>query len=208
MASIRVHDVGLGEAAAEVPFGGGVGEPLGVQGVEVNLVVASELEVFDAFAAGEEVEGDVQDVVGFVIGEMPLEEVEVVVDVADQAGSAGQQEHGADAAGGEALDAIGEFVVDVAGGDHGLFAFWPGPVLDAVEDSLPAFTESSAVAFSCCLRLRLRVFLGIVAVTRKPPKVGIVRKCFHLYYSKFSGGFRAFSPIAKRFRYKLRLVEG
>ena len=85
------HDVGFGEAAAEVPFGGGVGEPLGVQGVEVNLVVASEFEVFDAFAAGEDVEGDVQDMVGFVIGEMPLEDMEVVVDVADQADPARQQ---------------------------------------------------------------------------------------------------------------------
>ena len=74
MASIRVTTSGFGEAAAEVPFGGGVGEPLGAQGVEVDLVVASQFEVFDAFAAGEEVEGDVQDVVGFVIGEMPLED--------------------------------------------------------------------------------------------------------------------------------------
>src|ERR1700722_17303725 len=47
--------------------------------------------------------------IGFVIGEMPLEVMEVVVDVADQADPARQQVHGADAARGEALDAIGEF---------------------------------------------------------------------------------------------------
>ena len=41
----------------------------------------------------------------------------------------------------EALDAIGEFVVDVAGGHHGLFAFRPGPILDAVEDSLLTLVE-------------------------------------------------------------------
>ena len=134
MASIRVTTSGSVEAAAEVPFGGGVGEPLGVQGVEVNLVVASEFEVFDAFAAGEDVEGDVQDMVGFVIGEMPLEDMEVVVDVADQADPARQQVHGADAARGEALDAIGEFVVDVVGGHHRLIAFRSGAVRDAIED--------------------------------------------------------------------------
>ena len=123
MASIQVHNVAFGEAAAEIPFGGGVGEPLGAQGVEVNLVVASEFEVFDAFAAGEDVEGDVQDMVGFVIGEMPLEDMEVVVDVADQADPARQQVHGADAPRSEALDAIGDFVVDVGGGHHRLIAF-------------------------------------------------------------------------------------
>ena len=98
MASIQGHDVGFGEAAAEIPFGGGVGEPLGVQGVEVNLVVASEFDVLEALAAGEDVEGDVQDMVGFVIGTMPLEDMEVVVDVADQADPARQQKHGTDAA--------------------------------------------------------------------------------------------------------------
>ena len=61
---------------------------------------------------------------------------------------ASQQEHGADAAGGEALDAIGQFVVDVGGGHHGLFAFGPGSILDAIENSPLAFAEESAVPFS------------------------------------------------------------
>ena len=48
MASIRVDDVGLGEAAAEVARGGGVGDASGAEGVEVDLVVAPQLEVLDA----------------------------------------------------------------------------------------------------------------------------------------------------------------
>ena len=67
----------LGEAAAEVPGGGGVGDPLGAEGVEIDLVVAPQLEVFDPFAAGQDVEGDVQHMVGFVIGQMPLEQMEI-----------------------------------------------------------------------------------------------------------------------------------
>ena len=47
MASIKVEDIGLGEAAAEVARGGGVGDALGAQGVEIDLVVAPQLEVFD-----------------------------------------------------------------------------------------------------------------------------------------------------------------
>ena len=163
------HDVGLGEAAAEVPRGGGVGDALGAQGVEIDLVVASQFEVFEPVAAREDVEGDVQDMVGFVIGEMPLEEMEVMVDVVDQAGPASQQEDGADAARGEALDAIGQFVMDVAGGDHGLVAFRSGPILDAVEDSALRSRRILRLRSRVLLRLRFRVLLGIVAVTRKPP---------------------------------------
>ena len=101
----QVQDVGLAEAAAEVAFGGRVGDAHGAEGVEIDLVVAEPLEVLEASAAGEEVEGDVQDVVGLEIGEVALQEVEVVVDGGDQSGAAGDQEQGADAAGGEALDA-------------------------------------------------------------------------------------------------------
>ena len=70
-------DVGLGEAAAEVAGGGGVGDAVGAEGVEVDLVVAAEFEVLEAAAAGEEVVGDVQDVVDLVVGQVPLEQVEV-----------------------------------------------------------------------------------------------------------------------------------
>ena len=104
--------------------------------------------MLDACAAGADVQRDGQDVVGFVIGEMLLEELEVVVDVADQSGPLCQQEHGADAARGEALNAAREFIMDVVGSHHGLIAFGLVAIRDAVEDPLPAFAEEPAIAFS------------------------------------------------------------
>jgi hypothetical protein len=55
--------------------------------------------MLDPLATGQDVEGDVQDLVGLVIGEIPLEQMEVVVDGADQARIGRQEEHGSDAAG-------------------------------------------------------------------------------------------------------------
>src|SRR3954454_17883410 len=66
------QDVGFGEAAAEVARGGGVGDASGSEGVEVGLVVAPGLDVLEASSAGEEVESDVQYMVGLVVGEVPL----------------------------------------------------------------------------------------------------------------------------------------
>ena len=66
---------------------------------------------------------------------------------ADQSDLAGQQVHSADAAGTEALDAIGEFVMDVGGGHHGLVALGSGLIRDASEDSPLTLVENSAVAF-------------------------------------------------------------
>ncbi len=86
-------------------------------------------------AAGQDVQGDVQDMIGLVVGEMTFEQMQFVVDVSNQSGPACQQEHGTDAAWAQSLDPITQFVVDVAGGDHGAFTLGTGAVFDAAEDS-------------------------------------------------------------------------
>ncbi len=88
-----------------------------------------------------------------------------------------QQEHGADTAGGEALDALGQFIVDVGGGHHGLVAFGSRTILDAYEDPPPAFAKNPTVAFpglladvfSGLLAVAFSGLLGESSVTRKSP---------------------------------------
>ena len=144
MASIKVRTSGSLKPPAEVTLGGGVGDALGAEGIEIDGIVAPQLDMFEAAATGEDIESNVQNMVGFVIGEVAFEEMEIEVDAGDQAGGPCQHHHGADAAGGEALDALAEFVVDVGGGDHGAVAFGAGAILDAVEDSPPAFPQELA----------------------------------------------------------------
>jgi hypothetical protein len=67
--------------------------------------------------------------------------MQVVIDVSDQSGPACQQEHGADAAGAQALDPLAQFVMDVVGGDHGSLAFGAGSVFDPTKDSPLALAE-------------------------------------------------------------------
>ena len=68
--------------------------------------------------------------------------------------------------------------------------------------------ESSAVAFRVFLALTFRVFFGISSHSKASKGVGRGNMCFHLHYSKFSGGFRAFSGIFWLRRKKIsRLVE-
>jgi len=81
----QIDYIGFGKAPTEVPFGGWVGEALGAQGIEIDLVIASQFDVLDPFSAGHNIEGDVKDVIGFVIRVVPLKDMEVVVDIADQA---------------------------------------------------------------------------------------------------------------------------
>ena len=95
-------DVVGGEAAAEVAGGGGVGDAVGPEGVEEDEVVASQLDVVEAGAVAEGVVGEVQDVVGLVVGEVELEQVEPLVDGLGQSELADHQMDGADAAAGDA----------------------------------------------------------------------------------------------------------
>ncbi|HMB04302.1 MAG TPA: hypothetical protein VKP69_11265 [Isosphaeraceae bacterium] len=131
----QLLDVLNGEAAAEVAGGGRIGDALGPEGVEVDLVVTPDLEVLQATDAGQEVVGDIQDVIALVIGQVPLQQVEVLVDALDQPGLAGQEVDGPDAAGCDAPDPLGDLVVDIGGSHHRLGAFDPGLVLQSAEDS-------------------------------------------------------------------------
>ena len=108
---------------------------MSTEGVEVDLVVATDFEVLQAAAPGQEVVGDVQDVVALEVGQVPLEQVEVVIDVVNQPELLGQEMDGPDASGCDRPHFLGDLVADVGGGHHRLTVFDARPILDAAEDS-------------------------------------------------------------------------
>src|SRR5262249_31660659 len=79
-------------------------------------------------------------------GEVALEQVEVVVDGGDQAGAPRHQEQGAEAAGGEPMGALTQFVADVGGGDHRVLALGSGAIGDAVEEPAAPASQELTVA--------------------------------------------------------------
>jgi hypothetical protein len=83
--------------------------------------------------------------------------------------------------------------VDVAGGYHGLFALWPRPVLDAVEDSLLAFMKSSAVTFSF-LAVAFAGFLGDSSSHSKASEGWNSEEVFSPLLFQILRGFSSFFP--------------
>ena len=92
------------------------------------------------------IEGDVQDMVGFVVRQMPLEQVKIAVDILDESDPLSQQEEGPDAAGTEPADAIGMFVVDVGRGHHGSWPLGAGRLVESFLDSPSPLLEESLLA--------------------------------------------------------------
>ncbi len=74
----------LRETAAEITGGGRIGNPLGSHGVEIGFVAASIFEVLEAVAAGEQVHRDVEDMIGFVVGQVQLEQRNRSIDFLSQ----------------------------------------------------------------------------------------------------------------------------
>ena len=124
----------------------GSGIRLAPEGVEVDLVIAPQFEVLDALAADEDIEGDIQDVVGFVVRKVPLEQVEVAVDLLDELESLDHLKNEADAAGAESADAIGIFVVDIGRGHHGNGPLGHRGIVEAFLNSPSTFLENSLLA--------------------------------------------------------------
>jgi hypothetical protein len=77
---------------------------------------------------------------------MDLEQVKTGVDVADQAGPTRREEHGADATCAEPLDAIAQFVVDIAPGRHGHLGFPLRRINQSFLNSPLPFLEESPLA--------------------------------------------------------------
>ncbi len=113
-------DIIGGEASAEVTGGGGIGDAVGAEGVEEDEVVATQLDVVEAGAIAEGVVGKVEDVIGLMIGEVVLEEVESFIDGLGQFEVLDQELDAADAAEGEAAGLVGDVIVDVGCGEDGL----------------------------------------------------------------------------------------
>src|SRR5262249_18512610 len=129
------------EAAQEIAGGGGVGDALGPQDVKVGLVGTQPLEVVDGLAAGEEVGGEIEDVIGFVVGDVPFEQAEPRVEVAGELQALDEELDGAEAGGVEARGLVGDLIVDAGGLEHGPALVVPLLFAEAVLDAPLAITE-------------------------------------------------------------------
>src|SRR4029077_10563727 len=183
------QDIAVGEAATEVSLGGGIRDALGAEGVEEDLVVAPQLDVLDALPSGEDVEGDVQDVVGLVIGAMDLEKMEVVVDVTDQAGRPRHQEHGTNAASGKPLDTIGQFVMYICSGHDGNVTLGFRKLSESIQESLLPLLQEPLVTLPIPLAVAFPRFLGEHSTHSKAPYSWSSEDLFHSPLFQNLGGF-------------------
>ena len=97
-----------------------------------------------AGAVAQGVVGEVEHVIGLVIGQMNLEQVQLVIDGIDQADLAGQDVKGADAAMGQSAAALGDLVVDVGRGEHGPVHSTQTRFVEAALDSALAVCQLAA----------------------------------------------------------------
>ena len=155
---LQAEDVGRVEAATEIARRGGIGNAAGPQGVEVGLVAAEQFQVFQARSPGQQIVGDVQHVVGIVVGQMDFQQTEVTVDRPIETELPHQQVDRADPPVGGGPRAVGNLVVDVGGGQD-------RPVAS------PVVVLSSRRAIR---RLHLSICFRILVFTRKPPCVGVM----------------------------------
>ena len=145
MTRIKRGDVLGLETAEEIAGGGGVGDTLGPQGVEIVLVVAEQFQVLETGAADQDVVGEVEDMVGLVVGEVAFEQVEFGVDGVGEAQTLDQQQAGAQAAEASAANFVGDVVVDVSVGEHAATLLLPTPLAQADARSAACYYAAASL---------------------------------------------------------------
>src|SRR3977135_3379828 len=68
-------DVRRSKTAAEIAGRGRVGSAVSAQGVEIDFVLAAQFQVLQTGAVAQRVVGEVEDVIGLVVGKMNLEQM-------------------------------------------------------------------------------------------------------------------------------------
>ena len=117
---LQPPDVGRLEAPQKIPGCGRVRYPLGRKTVGVAGIVPQPVDVFQARAASHHVVGDVEDVVGFKVRHVRLQQRDVLIDRVVQPQPRHQGVHGADASKANRPAPPGHLVVQVAGLKHRL----------------------------------------------------------------------------------------
>ena len=67
----------------------GIGNAASPQGVEIRLVAAQQFQVLQTRSSGQQVVGDVEHVIGVVVGQMDLQQPEALVDRLDRVRACG-----------------------------------------------------------------------------------------------------------------------
>lgn len=92
---------------------GRVGYSLSLQSIEICFVIVEKFEVFDTFAAAENVIGEVENVVGFMVRQMELKQMKIFIQCFYETCLAGQLVHYADASADNTASSVSDLVVDI-----------------------------------------------------------------------------------------------
>src|SRR4029077_2187824 len=92
---VDVHRI---ETTTKVPSRCGIRNPSGAQGVQEDLVVATQFHVLQTGSLTQGVVGEIEHVIGFVKGSMKLQQFQMPVDGVDEAELASQGMQSTDAA--------------------------------------------------------------------------------------------------------------
>jgi hypothetical protein len=120
------------ETPTEVAGRGGVRDSLGSEGVGKDFVVAAQFDMFQALSAAEEIVGDVEHVIGFVVGPVNLQQVQPPVDGVDQPALPREGVYRSDSSAGQPASLVRQVILDVACREHGVRLILPFDVPETV----------------------------------------------------------------------------
>jgi hypothetical protein len=108
------------ETATEISRRGGVGNSRGTQSVQIRFVLSPQFQVLQAPPIAQRVIGDVQDVVGLMVRQVELEQVQPLINRRRQTERPRQLMHKRDAAVSRADGSLRHLILDIGGPEHGL----------------------------------------------------------------------------------------
>ena len=120
----REH-IKLREPPTEIARRRGIGNALSTEGVKIRLVIPPQFQVFQTRATGQQIERDIEYVIGFTVRQMKPEDRTLLVDAPSEIQLSHELLHHSDPSGGNGLRAIRQFQLNRWRAQHGRL---PAPV--------------------------------------------------------------------------------
>src|SRR5690349_950033 len=145
-ASINASRASWSKRRVKSPLVVGSGMRSRAQSVEKGCVVAAQLNVFKSLASQQGIVGKVQHVIAFVIGQVPFEQVQPLINFPSQAQFLAHEVDSTDAAIVGRPTLLGHLEMDVAGAHHRLSLLLPPTFcIQTALDSLLAVTQDFGI---------------------------------------------------------------
>jgi hypothetical protein len=153
---LQHEHIELRKSPTEIACCRGIWNPLSTQGIQIRFVIASQFQMLQTLTTSKQIEGDVEHVIGFAVGQMKPQDRAPPIDAVSDIELPDQLLHDSHAPSGNRLRPLGKFILNRPSRQHGRLPIPVNFINTIRRPTLSSFESSSYIIITLHLKTSLR----------------------------------------------------